>query len=491
MHTLRLNGRDYDSTSQLENDHDQDNSHKDEDNIIDASQHFTKHYDVQSGKFYYIIKATNEITWDKPKGENIPLEVSKGLLPSSSLTLPKRHTLRDKEERKYIIGEKRLEYEREKTKKETAIKSKRDEYEKNFWRRECMKGIENNGKVQADWKKFGYISDDIYNFEKNNSQLKLLHLSLNGNDLDGIHDLTIHCSNLCTLSLACNRIRHLDESVGKLTCLTHLNLLRNKLESLPDSIGNLKLLKVLDVSHNSLRFIPTSIGKLNQIKVMNLECNKLEEIPNVLDEMNCEVMNLNSNKLTTLPNTIGQMKHLERLLINDNKVMFLPIQICYLKTLKVLHMSRNFIKELPNAIGQLSSLEILWLDNNKLSALPSDFYQLSNLKELQLECNLEMNNPSMEVVAKGPQEVLRWCELKLAKKNYMRKRNIIMTIQDLLEQVHRLKLDGDNNQPHDAVFRANVMYKEGKHTERSSIFVCMTLYGSSFHSFTKKYLKTF
>ena len=36
--------------------------------------YFTKHYDVVSGKFYHVIKATDECIWDRPKGQSVPLE---------------------------------------------------------------------------------------------------------------------------------------------------------------------------------------------------------------------------------------------------------------------------------------------------------------------------------------------------------------------------------------------------------------------------------
>ena len=426
-----------------------------------TAQHFTKHYDVKSGKFYHVIKATNEIIWDKPMGECIPLEQNESL----TIKAPKPNTT-EKIERQYIIESKRKEFDQEKLKKESKTKEEQEHYEQKCWLKECSRGIfggdSDSGKIHVNWKKFGYISDEVYNFETKNTTIKLLELSLNGNDLHSIHDLPIHCTNLQRLSLASNQIRHLDRSVGKMASLTHLNLLRNKLESLPESIGSLTQLQVLDVSYNSLTTIPASIGNLKQIRVFNVECNKLEDLPNVFDGLNCKVINLNSNNLINLPHSISQMKQLKQLSVCDNKLKFLPLHLCKSTTITELHLSRNFIKELPNAIGNFTSLECLWLDNNKLSALPSDFYLLKNLKELQLECNLEMINPSMEIIVKGPQEVLKWCELKLAKKNYMRKRNIITSMQDLLEQIDKLKLNGNNDEPHNSIFRSNVIFQEGE-----------------------------
>ena len=429
-------------------------------------QYFTKHFDFTNGKFYHVIRATNERTWDIPKGDKVPLEpIDLSPLKQCQECNENNHNNTKREQRAYVIQRKVDKYKKEEYKSKLEQQHYDEMKEKEVWENARKKGLETQGVIRLDWKHFGYISDVIYEFDDNNTSIKLKDLSLNGNDLKSIHDLPTCCLHLQKLSLASNKIHHLDDSIGKLESLTHLNLLQNCLISLPSSIGSLRKLQVLDVSHNCLISLPLAVTTLEQIRVLNLECNQLSEIPHDIEKMNCECINLNSNKITMLPRAIGKMSKLKQLSCNDNNLKFLPVELFESKTLNVLHLSRNNISQLPNAIGNLSdTLESLWLDNNQLSALPSHFYQLIHLKDLQLEGNCGMVNPSFSTIAQGPLAVLKWCRLNLARSDYTRKRNIIAAVQDVLEQVDRLKLCGinANDEPHESIFQSNVYHQGGK-----------------------------
>lgn len=76
-----------------------------------------------------------------------------------------------------------------------------------------------------------------------------------------------------------------------------------------------------------------------------------------------------------------------------------------------------------------------------------------------------MVNPSMSTIVKGPQEVLRWCQLNLARCDHSRQRNIVIAVQDVLELVRRLKVSGCNTieEPHESVFESNVNYNGELH----------------------------
>ena len=88
---------------------------------------------------------------------------------------------------------------------------------------------------------------------------------------------------------------------------------------------------------------------------------------------------------------------------------------------------------------------------------------MSNLKELKMEGNNGMVYPPVPILSKEVSNVLDWCELKLASSSYMKRRNIIQSVQGLLEQVDKYKLGGSGNgQRHEAVFEANVAYNQGK-----------------------------
>lgn len=430
---------------------------------------FSKHLDVASGQYYHVNKATKERLVDTPKGGEVPLEVNhreqnEMLVQSRSNEFNKTKAMQ-KEQREFIIERKREIYRKETMKKQKEIKNSHDRRVKDDWNCAYQNGIKRNGCISQNWKKYDFVAQEVYDFDRNNPTIQLRHLSLNGNELESIYDIPVYCRNLQKLSLACNQIKKLDDSIGKLLSLTHLNLLRNGLESLPSSIGSLVCLQVLDVSNNALKAIPDSIQNLKQIKVLNFECNDIMEIPSAIGNMMCERINFSCNRLISLPKSIGQLKFLTHLLLNDNLLTFLPVELFSSKTLRVIHASGNRLTELPNAICNVSStLECLWLDNNKLSALPSNFHLLNHLIELELEGNSEMVNPSIEIIVKGPNEVRKWCELNLARCDHSRQRNIIVAVQSILEQVGTMKIGGKNDieEPHESVFEANVEYKAGK-----------------------------
>jgi len=436
------------------------------------SSPFAKHIDKTTGRFYHVMKATGDSTWDVPHGQKLPLEtpssevknIINGGQYSKTGSICKLGSIdRQRQERLRIIQSIRDKHERDRRKESSFAEAKKDRILDTIWKSACDCGND-DGIVRVNWKELGYVSERIYNFE-NDYGAPLQSLSMLGNKLRSLHSLPEKCLHLQRLHLGSNQIQELDSSIGSMTKLTHLHLVRNKLHTLPSSIGNLVHLQVLDLANNCLKILPITIGKLGKIKKLNLDCNMLKSLPEEIIEMNCEELSMNDNKLISLPILIGRMPFLKVLLVNDNCLKSIPANICGSSTLRVLHLSRNYITELPKSIGSIVSLECLWLDFNKLSSLPSGFHHLKNLKEdnFKLEGN-HMTSPPVDTIAKGATEILKWCESKLLSCDFAKNRNIVLCVQKLLEQVGKYKLCGinDNEQPHESVYEAGVDYKGDK-----------------------------
>ena len=141
---------------------------------------FTKRMD-KNGKFYHIINDSGEITYDIPSGDHIPLK----LPPLSPLTEETNEIQRkERINRKERIKQERLELaqkiQTQHLKKETKLELQRKQEESerldDLWRTACEASANNgSGAIGLNWRDIGYISQRIYDFEKNYSvELKKL-----------------------------------------------------------------------------------------------------------------------------------------------------------------------------------------------------------------------------------------------------------------------------------------------------------------------------
>ncbi len=430
---------------------------------------FTKRID-KNGRFYHIIRETNEITYDVPHGDIVPLE-PRPLSTAEEETEEKERQKIDqrrkiKRKEKVELAQKiQLQY----AKKQGELQRLRKEEDAarldKLWKTACDSG-KDSGVVGLNWQELGHISRHIYDFE-NDYGVILRKLSLNGNGLASLGCLTSHCKKLEELSLASNSIQVLDPQIEQMKALTHLNLLRNGLLTLPETIGNLKQLQVLDLSNNNLVELPQSFAGLIALKVLRVECNQLSRLPENVASMNLEEINVQSNRLTTLPRDIGSAKYLKLLSANDNRLRNLPIGICN-SSIETLHLSKNNIMELPKAFQNMTSLVSLWMDFNNLSALPHGFHHLRRLRDLKLDGNSDLVLPPIHVIARGAREVLKWSEMRQASCEFSRERNIVLSVMSLLDQVAMHKIEGSHGSlleeapiRHESIYQGDVSYKEG------------------------------
>ena len=79
-----------------------------------------------------------------------------------------------------------------------------------------------------------------------------------------------------------------------------------------------------------------------------------------------------------------------------------------------------------------------------------------------MEGNNGMIYPPVSVLSRGVPDVLNWCQLKLASSVHVKRRNIVLSVQSVLEQVGKYKLGGSGQgQLHEAVYESNVSLNQG------------------------------
>lgn len=109
------------------------------------------------------------------------------------------------------------------------------------------------------------------------------------------------------LSINCNKIVILPQSLTHLTSLRVLDARLNCLKSLPEDLENLINLEVLNISQNFqyLETLPYSIGLL----------------------MSLVELDVSYNKITTLPDSIGCLRKLQKLSLEGNPLVSPPMDV--------------------------------------------------------------------------------------------------------------------------------------------------------------------
>jgi len=402
---------------------------------------YEKHFDMGSGRYYFVSKDTGESAWDTPHGEfplvKPPAERSAGVQLEKALVREQHKSL--KEERALLIAIRQEDYEAEMAEKNEEIAAAEKERVDGLWG-DALRLAADNGEVNMSWQKLGHIDEKVYEFTQSDGA-PILGLRLVGHELASVpEDIGSRVSSLTSLSLASNNIEELPDSICELAQLKELNLLRNKLKKLPTRFGDLQNLKILHIASNKLETLPASFGNLHQLDKIVLEANKLRRLPESIGRLNAKHLNLNGNELLALPNGIVKMPHLERLSASDNKLKYLPRDMGKCPSLTQLHCSANSLMELPDSLGRLKTLKELWLDQNKLSSLPWNFFQLTNLEILNMESCPDMVHPTHKYLSQGPEAVLQWSLKRHKHALHVRRQTIIVTLQNMFEQLKEQKL---------------------------------------------------
>ncbi|RYH29723.1 leucine-rich repeat domain-containing protein [archaeon] len=293
-----------------------------------------------------------------------------------------------------------------------------------------------DGDLRLTWNPLKVIDDVIYTFHTSFG-FHLRSVRLVGIELSDLpSEFCTELPKLEILSVENNLLTSLPDTLTTLTSLRELNLVNNKLEYLPDRIGFLCSLQKISLNNNCLRALPASFGALNNIERLDLECNYLSVLPENLDNMLlCRAINVNRNKLTRLPRCVGRMPSLTQFSASVNSVTYIPQEFCTSSTLTHLRLSKNLINSIPDRIGDLHQLVELCLEYNKISKLPVSFYKLQRLKVLRLEGNEALLDPPSEILIEGAKRVVKFCFDTYMSDKQGRMRHIILTSQNVLQQI--------------------------------------------------------
>jgi len=402
---------------------------------------YEKHLDMSTGRYYFVATGTGESSWDTPHGEfkltRPPAERTAGFQLEKALAVQQHKSL--KEERALLIAIRQEDFEAQMADKNEEIMAAENARLEGLWG-DALRLASDNGEVNMSWQKLGHIDEKVFQFTQTDGA-PLVGLRLVGHELTSVPtDVGSRLTRLTSLSLASNNLEELPDNICELAQLQELNLLRNKLTKLPTRIGDLQNLKILHIASNKLETLPASFGNLHQLTKVVLEANKLRRLPESIGRLNAKQLNLNGNELLALPHGIVKMPHLERLSVSDNKLKYLPRDIGKCPSLTQLHCSANDLMELPDSLGRLKTLKELWLDQNNLSALPWNFFQLANLQVLNMESNPDMVHPTHKYLSQGVETVLEWSLKRHKHALHVRRQTIIVTLQNMFEQLKDQKL---------------------------------------------------
>jgi len=153
----------------------------------------------------------------------------------------------------------------------------------------------------------------------------------------------------------------------------------------------------LDLSYNKLKHLPESLGKISELETLLLEGNEIQDLPSFEAHDMLMRLNLNDNNLTKLDFDISLMEDLQILTLDNNKLEYLPTTICKLKNLNHLSISANNLQSLPECFGELENLIELDIEENEISELPSSFSNLKRLKVFYKDEDVNLNGTLFEL----------------------------------------------------------------------------------------------
>ena len=201
--------------------------------------------------------------------------------------------------------------------------------------------------------------------------------------------------NVVYLSLECNHLTALPESLCTLAHLVHLRLRENRLTKLPVALGQLKRLEVLLLDSNELRSLSESLCEARSLRVLSANRNEL---------------------LSLCSGNWARLKKLERVCLNSNMLSehAFPPSFASMPLLHDLQLGFNKIIEPPADWGEgcfCTSLQHLDLSNNSIIELPLSWHALLTLTEFNFSGNPLISPPTL-LDAKPTPKVLKYLRLR-------------------------------------------------------------------------------
>ncbi|BFZ56643.1 protein phosphatase regulatory subunit Sds22 [Savitreella phatthalungensis] len=205
-----------------------------------------------------------------------------------------------------------------------------------------------------------------------------------------------HQTNLVSLDLSFNKIKHLAHHLHNLTNLQELYLVQNKIAKVGDGLRGLIGLRMIELGGNRLRGLEGLEG-LKGLEELWLGKNKITAFGEYLKEFpKLRLLSIQSNRLTDLAGLHYVKDTLKELYISHNGLTNLDgIDAC--TRLEVLDVSNNRLTTIEG-VGKLEGLKEFWASNNGLESfdeVEKECGHLVHLDTVYFEGNpLQLKNPT-------------------------------------------------------------------------------------------------
>ncbi|KAG7462745.1 hypothetical protein MATL_G00188020 [Megalops atlanticus] len=169
----------------------------------------------------------------------------------------------------------------------------------------------------------------------------------------------------------------------------------------------------LCLSRRKLKHIPESILKISKIKNLYLEGNEISILPDALFSSlsNLVWLDLRNNQITMLPPEIGQHRFLKTLLLEGNPISELPLELGNLISLKALSLRRCPIMFPPQEVLHKGVQCILQFLRKAMAERPVS--GRNNLTEVPPIEKLQLSSLACSEEVHDSEELQRFEELKL------------------------------------------------------------------------------
>lgn len=203
-------------------------------------------------------------------------------------------------------------------------------------------------------------------------------------------------TNLRTLDLSFNKLKHVKNLPTSLSSLTELYFVQNRIQKL-EKLDHLTNLTMIELAANRIREIE-NLEHLTNLRELWLGKNKITEIKNLSPLTNLRLLDLKSNRLTTISG-LEALTDLEELYVSHNAITEIsPESLRHNTKLRVLDVSNNRLTHLQN-IGHLSNLEEFWASTNGFADFREVERELKDKEKLEtvyFEANpLQLNGPAV------------------------------------------------------------------------------------------------
>lgn len=188
----------------------------------------------------------------------------------------------------------------------------------------------------------------------------------------------------------------------KLKSTRNLHSIRlfGKFTRLPPALFELSELQTLDLSQNKLKHLPKEIIYLQNLKSLDLSDNKLIELPEELFLLpNLERLFLEENVLQEISPSISKLKKLHTLYLAENLLSKLPASFTEMHHLKEVSLVDNLLTQISGNFSAWTQLKHFYLAGNPLLTPPTSIPKISlTIKEVNSLSSYLLSNTNLKEI---------------------------------------------------------------------------------------------